>query len=554
VWDAPRKLAIAGAFRATGLPYAESAWGKVEQVLDAYASSWVASAEQTCIATRVRREQSEATFELRTACLEERLDALHALTDVLVAADRKTVQAVGSAAYQLPPLEPCSNPDRLSEGARWPAEPVARVEVRALQGEVAAAKALRDAGKSQQAVDRLLGIRQRVERAGYGPLLVSWRLRKGDAEVPSDARAAADDLEQAVVLADSFRLDEPKAEACLLLATLNTGWQARKDEARRWANLAGAAIARLGGDARLEIRLDKANAWIRADVDLFRHVLDRARDVGLDDPFLRADAHGGIGDALLNDGRTDDAIDEYRKAVREIEEGCGAGHPRVTIYLSALAEAQVPAGRLEDALESASRALSVLEANAQRGETAAASNGRGYAEGQMGLVLLRLGRAREALDHLSRGRDVFRTIGIPHSDMTLVIDVDMAEAQRLLGNLADAERALDEAEVIVRELPDLKPVGIADAWAERAKVDLENGAIDVATSLAERALKVLVENRGAEVYRLADTRLTLARALAKRRETPERVRALAGQARDAFAQLHDSARAQDAAAFLAALR
>jgi tetratricopeptide (TPR) repeat protein len=172
----------------------------------------------------------------------------------------------------------------------------------------------------------------------------------------------------------------------------------------------------------------------------------------------------------------------------------------------------------------------------------------------MGIVLLRLGRAREALDHLSRGRDVFRTMGIRHTGVDLDIDVDMAEAERLLGNLADAERALDEAEAIVRELPDIEPLRLAKTWSERAKVDLEKGAIDAAASLAERALAVLVENRGAEVYRLADTRLTLARALANRRETPERRRVLAGQARDAFAKLHDSARTQDAAAFLAGLR
>jgi hypothetical protein len=94
---------------------------------------------------------------------------------------------------------------------------------------------------------------------------------------------------------------------------------------------------------------------------------------------------------------------------------------------------------------------------------------------------------------------------------------------------------------------------IANTWSERAKVDLEKGATDAAASLAERALTLLIEKRGGEIYHLADTRLTLARALARRRETPERVRALAEPARDGFAKLHDSARAQDAAAFLGSL-
>jgi hypothetical protein len=173
----------------------------------------------------------------------------------------------------------------------------------------------------------------------------------------------------------------------------------------------------------------------------------------------------------------------------------------------------------------------------------------------MGLVLLRLGRAREALDHFSLSHDLYLTTGTLHTSRALAVDVEMAEAERLLGHLADAGRRLDEAESIVRDLPDLEPDRIAAAWSERAKVDLEEGATAAAaSSLAERALALLVGSRGVEVYQLADTRLTLARALAKRRQTPERVRALAEQARDGFAQLGDSVRAQDAAAFLGTLR
>jgi serine/threonine-protein kinase len=558
VWDAQRKLAVAGAFRATGLSYAESTLGKVEHMLDTYASRWVASAEQACVAARVRRDQSEATFELRTACLDERLDALRALTDVLVAADAKAVEAAPKAVYLLPPLDSCSNLDRLSLGARWPTDQAARAEVRSLQGEVAVAKALWDAGKAQHALDRLLRIQQRVERSGYGPLLVSWRLRKANAEGSADPRAQSDDLQEAAVLADSFRLDELKAEATILLARQNLGWMTRRDEGRKWLRLADGAIARLGGDARLEIQRDLLRAWIRVidggDGDLFWHVLDRQKEAGIDDPPARADAHSGIAFGLRNQGRYDAAIDEGRQAVQQLEEAYGAGHPWVALYLGDLAEHQVWAGRLDDALRSVSGALSIENARAQRGEVAPASRTGAFAEGEMGLVLLRLGRAREALDRLSHSLDIYRATGIQHTAIALDVDVDLAEAQRVLGNLADAERTLDEAESIVRELPDIEPFRIADTWSERAKVDLEKGATDAAASLAERALALLVEKRGGEPYWFADTRLTLARALARRRETPERVRALAEQARDGFAKLHDSARAQDAAAFLGALR
>jgi tetratricopeptide (TPR) repeat protein len=558
IWDAPRKLKVAGAFRATGLPYAESTWGKVEHALDTYTSRWVASAEQACVAAHAGRDQSEATFELRRACLDERLDGLRALTHVLAAADAEVVEGAAKAVYELPPLETCSNLDRLSLGARWPTDPAARAEVRSLQGEIAAANALYDAGKGQQALDRLLRIRERVERSGYGPLLVSWRLVKAHAEQTTDARAAEEDAEEAVVLADSFRLDEAKAEACLRLAQLNVVWLTRHDEARRWLHLAAGAIARLGGDARLEFSLDRQEAWMRVtdgdERDLFRRLLDRAREAGQDDPFLRAELRDGMAQEFLNEGRLDYAIAEGREAVRQIEEAYGAGHPKVVYFLVNLAVYQCRAGRLVEALESASSALSILDAGAQRGDVAAESNRRGLAQLVVGLVLMRLGRAREALDHFTRARDQYRAGGSPRSLHVHDVDVDMAEAQRLLGHVADAERTLDEAESIVRELPDLRPLHVANEYSERAKVDLEKGATDAAASLAERALTLQLEDRGNEPYVLADTRLTLARALDKRRQTPDRARALAQQARDGFATLHDSARTQQAAAFLSALR
>jgi tetratricopeptide (TPR) repeat protein len=557
-WDAPRKLAVAGAFRATGLPYAESTWGKVDHALDTYASRWVDSAQQACIAARVRREQSEATYELRTACLDEHLDALRALTDVLAAADAKAVEGAAKAVHDLPPIERCSNLDRLSLGARWPTDTAARAEVRSLQAEVAAARALDDSGKTQLVVDRLLRIRERVERSGYGPLLVSWRLVKAGAERSTDARAAEEDAEEAAVLADSFRLDEAKAEACLRLVQLNVTARTRRDEARMWQHLAAGAIARLGGDARLEIQLGMDQAWIDivdgGDGDLFRRVLDRARDAGMDDPILRANAHDGMAQGFLNQGRLDDTIDEGHEAVRQIEEAYGAGHPKAVYFLVNLAAYQSRAGRLVEALESASSALSILDAGAQRGDVAAESNRRGFAQTVVGLVRMRLGRAREALDHFTRARDQFRAGGNSHSLFLLQVDVDMAEAQRLLGHGADAERTLDEAESIVRELPELRPLYVAVAYSERAKVDLEKGATDAAASLAERALALEVEDRGTEPYVLADTRLTLARALDKRGQTPDRVRALAQQARDGFATLHDSSRVQEVTAFLGALR
>src|SRR5262249_54477195 len=150
-------------------------------------------------------------YELESACLDERLDGLKALSDVLVSADAETVQNAVKAAHELAPIDRCSDLDRLSVVARLPVDPEARAEVRALQGRVAAAKALIDAGKLRRGLDALEEANAGTHSARYGPLLVSWTLLRAEAEEPSDPQGAAAAYEEAVVQADAYRLDELKA-------------------------------------------------------------------------------------------------------------------------------------------------------------------------------------------------------------------------------------------------------------------------------------------------------------------------------------------------------
>ncbi len=119
---------------ASGLAYAEdTTWGRVEKRLDAYATAWSRSTQDACTATRIRGEQSEPMLDLRTACLDERLDDLRALSDVLASADAKTVGKAAQAANALESIEPCANVDRLSVAGRLPPELAARAQIRAIQ-------------------------------------------------------------------------------------------------------------------------------------------------------------------------------------------------------------------------------------------------------------------------------------------------------------------------------------------------------------------------------------------------------------------------------------
>jgi tetratricopeptide (TPR) repeat protein/tRNA A-37 threonylcarbamoyl transferase component Bud32 len=547
VWDGPRKDAIAAAFAATHLDYAADNLTKVRRALDGYAASWARTTEEACTATRVRGEQSEAMLDLQTACLDDRLDELRALGEVLTTADAKVVERSVQAVRGLSPMEPCADRDRLSATTRLPGDPVARAQIRALQGEVAAAKELYESGRSLESLERLQRVHDRVEGSHYGPLLVAWTMNSAYARsLAGDTKAAALDFEQAASLADTYRLDTQRAEALIELGDLSEAF-VHYDESHRWMRLASATIARTGGDARLEVHRDVLEGWTYAHEHkrtlaqpLFERALARAEEAHLDAPEFVAYAHSGLADVLTAQGRFDEAIDQMRVCIRTLEDANGAQHPRVANELSNLAAAQLDAGRVDDALATASRAVGIFEAAVQRGDIAARSAYEGTAVQTMGEALLRLRRAREAAERLERAHDIYRAAG-EQEDSVALADNELADALRLLGRAGEARAALNEASDIEHKVSGVPAETVAGTLAVRAKLAFDQpkaAAAAAALPMAERALSLL-EGGEPHLYELADARLLLARVLKARTRERGRALTLAEQARDAFARLRD---------------
>jgi tetratricopeptide (TPR) repeat protein len=523
VWDGPRRAAIERAFRATGVTYASDTWSRVRREIDEYTGAWGREAESACLATRVRRERSEAMFDLQLSCLDERLGELRALSDTLAAADGMTVERAVQAVDALPPVALCANVDRLSVYDRLPSDGAARQEIRALENEVAAAKALVDSGKELQALERLSAVMARVEATGYGPLAVAAALAKGRAE-SGDPKAAAADFQHAALLADSHRLDPQRAEAWIEL-----GNQAHKlaefDASHRWTLLATAAIDRIGGDAALEVRRDVREGWTyecegKCDraVPLFERALERARTAGLDAPDLVAQAHSGLADAFATEERADEALEHMRVALRTVKEAYGAQHPAVAEQTINLATTQLDLDRVAEGLATASGALHMLDDAAGRGDIPANSGRIGDAAKTVGLALLRSDRNAEAAEQLVRALEIYRSGG-EESDQMALAATQLAEARRRLGNRAGALVLLDDATDIEGRVPNIAVETIAGTLAVRGRLALDQGDTMQALQLAERALDTVKSEE-----------LPAARALlASARERPTRDRRAAVQ-------------------------
>ena len=555
IWGPARKAQIAAAFAATRRPYAADAWAQVEHALDEYSAEWLTANEASCAATRVRGEQSETMFELRATCFEDHLDELRALADVFASADAKVVETAARAARALSPLKACSDIDRLNASLRMPQAPAAREEIRALQAELSRTKELHEAGKKRQSRDALDAIHDRVERAAWPPLLVQWHTRAATSERQVDEKAAVAHYEEAITLAERNRLDERKASAEIALGSFEGSWLGRTEEAHLWMRMADASIARLGGNAELELEREEEEGWIfqyehklTDAARLFRRVLDRTEAAGIGDPDIVASAHSGLADALTGEGNVDEAMAHERLALRTEEQAYGREHPWISGYLNNLAVAELSAGQIDAALASATRARDLLDEQASRGEEVPASSEHALALHTLGEVLLRARRFGEAADELSRARDMYRAVHDgPNADVAYA-DNELAAAFLELGRGEEATRALEEASSIERAT-NVPAAIVGGTLVVKARSELRRGDLRGASAHAEQALATMRDGdaRGAE---LAEAQLTLAAALAPGGGNSVRVRELAESARAAFEKDHDEVRREQANALL----
>jgi tetratricopeptide (TPR) repeat protein len=375
------------------------------------------------------------------------------------------------------------------------------------------------------------------------------RVASDEAEVESPS--ATTDFEQAVLLADTYRLDQAKTEALLGLVRHETS-AGHYEQSHRWLAFASAAIARIGGDTRLEALRDVSAGWLHVQegkaaqaVPLFERAIVAARQMHLDEVDLLY-TYSGFSTALVALRRFDEGFEAYRVGIALAEENLGPLHPSIVrSFFNNLASDQMDAGRIGDALTTATHTVALLEGAVERGEALPGSRGLAIARVTLGQALLRGGQTEGAIEQLRFARDAFKAAA---DDLVVVTDNELAEAERLLGHTAEANALLNEASTLSAS-NGADPVLLGATLTVKAKIALDRGNGGKALAIAERALASL-EKGQPTIYALADTRLVVARALRARHDDAARVRALAGQARDAFALLGDHKRQSEAVTLL----
>ena len=411
VWESAtkaggRRREIAGAFAASQKPYAGAAFTGLSSLMDKYVRSWSDTYRDACEATYVRGEQSADLLDLRMSCLRERWSELQALSTLFSHPDGDAISNAVKAAAALTPVDRCNDIRVLKEAVPPPTNPEVRRRVEALASQLAANKAVYDAGQFAKALASAAQLVSNARTVGYPPALAESLYRLALSQIEFERGDDAEkNLDEAIWLAQASHLDELAARAAIFQIYAVGVSQNDVSRARWWKRQSEALLSRIGG-----------------------HQLERSWMMN------------HFGAALDAHGDTEDALESYREALKIKEGLLGPSDPDVAVQLTNLVGLLTTLGRYTEALELANRGVDIVTATLGSDHGLVGIHVANRAE-----VLNHLGRFSDAKRDADHAREIFeREAGPEHTSLSFVYEL-IGEAALGLEQPTDAIEALEHA-------------------------------------------------------------------------------------------------------------
>jgi tetratricopeptide (TPR) repeat protein len=479
VWNREKRAALEAAFRAIGKPFVDDAIEGTEMAIDRYANAWVAMQTETCKATRVVGDQSEAVLTVRMQCLDERLVELRTLVELFAKADEPLVLAAASSVQKLSPLADCADTAALLAPDPLPKDPAARQSVIDLQAKLAEVRATYRASRPKDALALAESMAAEIDRIEYQPTKATWHFLRGQALwVLEGGPKGEPELMKAVYAAEAGKADEIKVEAWLQLTNL-ANESSRFDVAAERLQQASAALARLGTKWDLKVRVAASEALLysrQSQYDRAFVAAKRARELAEKHTEQPSQIYATLVEATILNGaaRPAEALASFQKVLAYHE---SFGHRRIEVAatLASMASAEMLLGKLDDAIAHLREAIAINESiygreslDVARGLSglAAAQSAKGdvdaalannkealailgsvmgeqseqYAQAlsQLAANLIAVGKHGEALPHLDRALAI-QTAKLGESHVqTLTITLNKCDALSAAGKHADA--------------------------------------------------------------------------------------------------------------------
>ncbi|MDB4956553.1 MAG: Protein kinase [Myxococcales bacterium] len=271
IWNPERHATLQRVFAASDRPFAVATATHVAEGLDRYAAGWIDAHHASCVANRVRHVESDALFDRRLECLEQRKRGLVALTAVLTATPTAgEIERSSAAVVAMSPVSDCTDVQMRAETMARPSDPAARTALAALEQRAARLKAQHDLGNYKAALADAKSLVADQAKLDYPPLAMSTlglqamlQLRTGDDKGSEASFRAA--------LAAAARAHDDAEIVRLWGALLNVIGviEGRPDAALALVDTAKLALVRAGSPPALEAKLDtNIGAVMRAKGDL----------------------------------------------------------------------------------------------------------------------------------------------------------------------------------------------------------------------------------------------------------------------------------------------
>lgn len=552
VWADEQRKAVALGIDASGSPHAADTWVRVGPRLDDYAAQWAAAYDEACDAHK-RGAQSDALYDRRVVCLEQRRTGLQTLVEVFAAADVAVVDKAVSAVANLPTLGRCGDVEALLAEVPPPPDAIA-AEVADLRASLARARAHEDAGRFARAAELSGEVLLRAESLEYAPLHVEGLLRQGSTAMASGRGEEADrDLAQAIWDGLQIGHDSVAAQAATLRVYARAELLGHPLQAAAELPWAEAIVGRVDDAPLRGLFLNNAGAVHLRNGDPDRALESFDASLSLRTQVL-PEGHPDLALSLANRGRaelsvrrTADAAVSLGAAARAVERSLGPLHPHRALIATMYSTALTELGRWEEAQAE----LAVAEAiYAQRPADGPMSRYHVLrAQGELAIQRRRWAEARKhfadalelAAPHVGAEHPMLvdATLGLAHAQvMEGEVERGVAVAEATVAGLAqsigsdhphmalaygvlaqilfDAGR-LDEARARFEALraaeehaeePDAVQIAILDGWRGRAR--FEQGELDAAYALLSDSLAAIERAVPTSSRILSDARAHLA--------------------------------------------
>ena len=195
VWDPRRAASVREQLAASASPRVAALVDTVLPTIDRHAETWIAMRDEAC-QTHAAGRQSDALFDLRGACLDQRRAGLDALVTSLGLADEEHADRLVQAASELPPIATCGDTAALTAAVPPPADPQLRLRVQAHRETLARAQVREDAGELGRVRSLLAEVFADPIALAHAPLRAEALLQRGSLELQAGrVPEAAADLE-----------------------------------------------------------------------------------------------------------------------------------------------------------------------------------------------------------------------------------------------------------------------------------------------------------------------------------------------------------------------